>query len=228
MPCWGWAVIFRFPVLSAAALRRIPTLIHEQNAVPGLANRLLARWVDSVAISFSGTEHYFPKQKVWLSGLPVRLGVQPAEPAAARAALGFKKDVFTFFAFGGSLGAHRLNEVLFDVWKRLLAAGRRFQVLHVTGPRDFPLFEPLFQESENSRADYCPIAMTCRWPMRRRILSWRAPELQRLRSYPPSSVRPFSFPIRMPQTITNGSMRKCWSNAAPRRRYAKTNSRPNL
>jgi UDP-N-acetylglucosamine--N-acetylmuramyl-(pentapeptide) pyrophosphoryl-undecaprenol N-acetylglucosamine transferase len=143
----GMGGYLSFPVLSAAVWRKIPTLIHEQNAVPGVANRLLARWVDSVAVSFPGSESYFPKQKVWLSGLPVRLAVQPASPAEARAQLGFKKEGIVFFAFGGSLGAHYLNTVLLEVWKRLLAMGKEFEVLHITGPRDFPSFESAFRES---------------------------------------------------------------------------------
>lgn len=140
----GMGGYLSFPVLTMAALRGIPTLIHEQNAVPGVANRLLGRWVRSVAVSFSGTETFFPAKKVWVSGLPVRLTLKASEAGAARDALGLRRDLPTFFAFGGSLGAHRLNEVLLEVWKALHAAGQAFQVLHVTGTRDYEAFAAPF------------------------------------------------------------------------------------
>jgi UDP-N-acetylglucosamine--N-acetylmuramyl-(pentapeptide) pyrophosphoryl-undecaprenol N-acetylglucosamine transferase len=144
----GMGGYLSFPVLSAAVRRHVPTLIHEQNAVPGLANRLLGRWVDRVAVSFPGTESFFPASRVSLSGLPVRMALRRSDPATARQALGLRPDVLTFFAFGGSLGAHPLNEVLLQVWKNLAATGRPFQVLHVTGLSDFPAFERIFKEAK--------------------------------------------------------------------------------
>ena len=144
----GMGGYLSFPVLLAATWKRIPTLIHEQNAFPGLANRLLGRWVHSIAVSFPGSDSFFPKRKTWLSGLPVRLTLKAIEPALARETLGLKKNCLTFLAFGGSLGAHRLNEILLDVWQRLVAAGKPFQVLHISGPRDFAVFETAFKEAK--------------------------------------------------------------------------------
>jgi len=59
-------------VLLAATLQRIPTLIHEQNAIPGRTNRLLARFVSRVALTFPEAARFFPARKTVLTGLPIR------------------------------------------------------------------------------------------------------------------------------------------------------------
>ncbi len=136
-----------FSVLWSAARRGIPTMIHEQNAFAGMANRFLASWVDSVAVSFPESTDFFPAGKTWVSGLPVRMTLHTVDPHAARASFGLDRERVTFLAFGGSLGAHHLNEIFLDAWKGLVAQRLPFQVLHITGPRDFPTFETRFKEN---------------------------------------------------------------------------------
>lgn len=152
----GMGGYLSFSVLWAAAARRIPTLIHEQNAVPGVANRVLSWRVQSVAVSFPDSAVRFPRRKVWVSGLPVR-SFAKISPESARTALGLDPDLPTFLLFGGSLGASRLNEVFIGVWKKLQERGMRFQVLHVAGRRTFSQFEEPFRQTgvRGRLVDYC-------------------------------------------------------------------------
>ncbi len=120
------------PVLLAARLLGIPTCIHEQNSVAGLANRLLGRLVDRVCISIPGSEAYFPAHKTVLTGNPVRreLLVQRAESAPPQAGP-------TLLVLGGSQGAHRLNTLVVGALSRCrqqLPAS--VVVIHQTGRAD--------------------------------------------------------------------------------------------
>jgi len=126
------------PLALAARLAGIPLLIHEQNAAPGLANRIAARWAFTVAVSVPGTQGRFPRSaRTVVTGNPVRSDLRHADLAALRPqaleALGLDPDRRTVLAFGGSLGARRINDALLAAaWPD--PAG--VQVLHVTGARD--------------------------------------------------------------------------------------------
>ncbi|PFG33462.1 undecaprenyldiphospho-muramoylpentapeptide beta-N-acetylglucosaminyltransferase [Sanguibacter antarcticus] len=125
------------PAYLAARRRGIPVVIHEQNARPGLANRLGARWARSVAVTFASTA--LPGAQV--TGLPLRheistlIAERAADPAGTRAAaaqaLGLQADRPTLLVTGGSLGAQRLNETMTALVAETTAAG--IQVLHLTG-----------------------------------------------------------------------------------------------
>ncbi len=114
-----------------AARGRVPFVIHEQNARPGLANRLGARMTPYVATTFSST----PLPGAEVIGLPLRREIsgldRAAGRAAARAGFGLDPDRPTLLVTGGSLGALSLNEATFGARDALAAAG--IQVLHVTG-----------------------------------------------------------------------------------------------
>lgn len=133
----GMGGYLSFPVLLAARLRRISTMIHEQNVYPGMSNRALGRWVKSVAVSFEESKQAFPSQKVWLSGLPVRPEIGQVHTAEGRRRFKLAENKLTFLIFGGSQGAHRINEAVIGAWPMLSDRSDAFQVLHVTGPRDY-------------------------------------------------------------------------------------------
>lgn len=121
------------PVVLAAALRRIPTLIHEQNALPGITNRILSRFADRVAITFADSAKYFPVQeKITLTGLPVRPEILQADRETGLARLGLRGDRFLLLSFGGSRGARTINRAMTAVIK-MLGADPRLNILHVTG-----------------------------------------------------------------------------------------------
>jgi UDP-N-acetylglucosamine--N-acetylmuramyl-(pentapeptide) pyrophosphoryl-undecaprenol N-acetylglucosamine transferase len=125
------------PCVIAAALWRVPLVVAEQNAVPGLANRLAGRLARASAVSFANT----PLPRPVLTGNPVRpeiLGVDrgPEGQRAARSALGLPEDRIVVAAFGGSLGSRRINDAvlgLVGAW----ADRADVAIRHVVGTRDW-------------------------------------------------------------------------------------------
>lgn len=124
---------------AAAAALRIPLIVAEQNAVPGLANRLAGRFAAAAAVSFAGT----PLPRAVVTGNPVRsavLAVDRSEPAraAARAALGLPAGGWVVAAAGGSLGARRINDAVVGL-AGLWADRPGIAIRHVTGQRDYEM-----------------------------------------------------------------------------------------
>ena len=121
------------PAYVAARREGVPFVVHEANAKPGLANVLGARRAAAVGVAFEGT----PLRGSETVGMPLRQEVITLDRAATRAEaaeyFGLDPDRPVLLAFGGSLGAQRLNEALADSWRDVLAAG--WQLLHVTGER---------------------------------------------------------------------------------------------
>ncbi len=121
------------PVVLAAALRKIPTLIHEQNVYPGLTNKLLARLVDRVAVTFPESQKYFaPGAALVVTGLPVRPEILQVSREQGRSALGLDRDKFTVLAAGGSRGARSLNRAMLEVVARVRTS-RGLQLIYATG-----------------------------------------------------------------------------------------------
>ncbi len=127
-----------WPVLKAAAKAGIPTAIHEQNALPGLTTKMLSKLVDLVFLSFEESERYFEckKDKLVLTGNPLRASVLSAERASARARLGLAENERYVLAFGGSLGARRVNEALFR-YEASLSDSDGVRVCHALGKTSF-------------------------------------------------------------------------------------------
>ncbi|MCT2224813.1 UDP-N-acetylglucosamine--N-acetylmuramyl-(pentapeptide) pyrophosphoryl-undecaprenol N-acetylglucosamine transferase [Microbacterium paraoxydans] len=121
------------PAYVAARRERVPFVVHEANAKPGLANVLGARAAAGVGVAFAGT----PLRGSEVVGMPLRREVITLDRAAQRAEaaeyFGLDADRPVLLVFGGSLGAQRLNDALADSWCDILAAG--WQLLHVTGER---------------------------------------------------------------------------------------------
>ncbi|MEW6155455.1 MAG: UDP-N-acetylglucosamine--N-acetylmuramyl-(pentapeptide) pyrophosphoryl-undecaprenol N-acetylglucosamine transferase [Actinomycetota bacterium] len=126
------------PCALAAATLRVPIVVHEQNAVPGAANRLVAPLAKASAVSYPGTA--LPRAVV--TGNPVRpevlAAVRTADRAGARAALDLPADRQVVAVFGGSLGAMRLNVAVLDVLGEW-AARDDLALHHVVGERDWQL-----------------------------------------------------------------------------------------
>ena len=119
------------PVLLAAKLLSVPTGIHEQNSVPGLANRIISRFVDRVFISIPGP--MFPEKKPVLAGNPVREEILEAAELLKRP----PGDSRQILVLGGSLGAHRVNELLIEAMSIVTQKeGLAVRVIHQTGSSD--------------------------------------------------------------------------------------------
>jgi UDP-N-acetylglucosamine--N-acetylmuramyl-(pentapeptide) pyrophosphoryl-undecaprenol N-acetylglucosamine transferase len=120
------------PVVLLAAWRGVPTMVLEQNAIPGVTNRWLARWVDAAAVNYDETLSYF-RGKGFVAGNPVRPEFfarqserEPEAPGAGRRRL---------LVLGGSQGAHAINVAMVAAAAELVRTGI-IELVHQTGPRD--------------------------------------------------------------------------------------------
>ena len=116
-----------FPMLTAAVIAGSPRIIMEQNAVPGLANRVLGKWVDFAAVTDARTESYFGKRAV-VTGNPVRPEFKSISPKAHVAP-------YTILLFGGSQGAQSINRALVDALDELAQLKSQLRFVHQTGER---------------------------------------------------------------------------------------------
>ncbi|MFQ5848573.1 MAG: undecaprenyldiphospho-muramoylpentapeptide beta-N-acetylglucosaminyltransferase [Candidatus Methylomirabilales bacterium] len=123
------------PVAMGAVLRRIPLLIHEQNVAPGLTNRVLGRVADVVAVSFEETGPAFGREVV-VTGNPIRREILEADRRKGVEAFHLDPNKLTVLVFGGSQGAHRINQAVAEALPHLGRLRDRLQVIHATGERD--------------------------------------------------------------------------------------------
>jgi len=95
-------------------MKGVPTLIQEQNSFPGITNKLLSKKVTKVCVAYEGLERFFPKEKLILTGNPVRQDVVDLEGKSAEASTFFGLDPHkkTLLVLGGSLGARRINQLV--------------------------------------------------------------------------------------------------------------------
>ena len=118
------------PVVLAAALRRIPTLVLEQNAVPGLTNRLLAPWVRAAAVTYEQTLSFFGRRG-FVAGNPVRAEFFHTSKSDVRTS-----NVRRVLVLGGSQGAHAINVAMVAAAPELVRRSADVAVVHQTGERD--------------------------------------------------------------------------------------------
>lgn len=151
----GFGGYVSLPVYLAAWRAKLPIVLHEQNAVPGLANRIAARFAGQIAVSFPDTA--LPGAQYL--GLPVRAGIAGLDRAASRA---HAREMFglpaagpVLLVSGGSQGARSINTALSGAVDRLLAEG--VSVLHVLGPANLTP-DILPREQESTGAAYRPLA----------------------------------------------------------------------
>jgi UDP-N-acetylglucosamine--N-acetylmuramyl-(pentapeptide) pyrophosphoryl-undecaprenol N-acetylglucosamine transferase len=117
------------PVMLLAALRRIPTLLLEQNAMPGFTNRLLAPLVSAAAVTFESTASYFGRRAI-VTGNPVRPEFFDQASAASHG------GPARVLIFGGSQGAHAINVAMVEAAPRLAVHSSGLAITHQTGERD--------------------------------------------------------------------------------------------
>jgi UDP-N-acetylglucosamine--N-acetylmuramyl-(pentapeptide) pyrophosphoryl-undecaprenol N-acetylglucosamine transferase len=115
------------PAMLAAIVKHIPTLAFEPNVVPGFANRLVARFVSAAAVHFEETAKYFHHAEV--TGVPVRHAFFEIAPK--------RNGTPTLLVFGGSQGAHAINEAMIRCLPALQREARGIHIIHQTGERDY-------------------------------------------------------------------------------------------
>ena len=129
------------PILAGRS-RRIPTFVHESNAIPGKANRLNARLVTRVLVGFEECARHFPAGKSDVTGTPIRTSLaERMDKAEALAAFNLTPGRPTLLVMGGSQGAHGINQALVSALPQL--AGKPLQIIHLAGRQD----EQLMHES---------------------------------------------------------------------------------
>jgi len=134
------------PMMLAAALSGVPTLAFEPNVVPGFANRLVAPMVSAAAVHFQETCRFFPRCR--LTGVPVRRAFFEAradQTAHARP---------TLLVFGGSQGAHAINQAVIDSLPRFHEKIPQLHIIHQTGERDYNDAQAAYARAQSSAEVY--------------------------------------------------------------------------
>lgn len=129
--CIGTGGYVSGPVVRTASSMGIPCVIHEQNAYPGITNKMLARRVDKVMLAVEAAEKYFPNADTVVTGNPVRGEILTADKASSRRKLGLDQRP-VILSFGGSLGAEKINNAMADFIVRSGKNGR-YQHIHAYG-----------------------------------------------------------------------------------------------
>lgn len=124
------------PVVLASRGMLIPRFVHEQNAIPGMTNKLLSRIAVQAFISIEESRRFFPKDTTLLTGNPLRRQILD-EVAAAGSVPDSTKEGFHLLVFGGSLGAHSINMTMAAAAPLLEKFGEKLTITHQTGEKDF-------------------------------------------------------------------------------------------
>lgn len=143
--------------LVAGRMKKLPTFIHESNAIPGRANKLNAKFAESVLVGFEDCSSHFASGKnVQVVGTPLRPSVaKKPNHIDALKHYGLDPEKKTFMVMGGSQGAHRINELVASGLAQFSAAG--IQVLHISGPSDYESIKPFYDKNPDAGVllDFC-------------------------------------------------------------------------
>lgn len=123
-----------FPVVFVGWLYQIPILIHDSDATPGLANFILGKFADRVAVSYPEAEREFPADQVVLTGNPIRADITSGDAQRAREFFHLSPERKIIFVWGGSQGAKIINEKIVNLLPDLL---KKYQIIHQTGENNF-------------------------------------------------------------------------------------------
>ena len=120
-------------VVYAAARMKIPTIVHEQNSVPGITNKFLSRFADRIGICFPDAAQYFPENKTVLVGNPRAQEVVTSGKSEVLEQYGLLPDIPTVLIFGGSQGALKINQAVIQALPKF--SQKEYQVLYASGDR---------------------------------------------------------------------------------------------
>lgn len=129
------------PLVLTAWLMRIPTAVQEQNALPGVTNKILGRFVDAVFVAFDEAKRFFPAEKVQLVGNPIRRKLMDNYLRSRMTA-----DRFHVLVFGGSLGAKGINDRMIQALELLDAEKASLRLVHQTGKKDVDAVRSAYQQ----------------------------------------------------------------------------------
>ena len=123
-----------FPILLAAKILRIPVVIHESDSMPGMVTKWAGKWAKKIIVSFPETAKFFDKERVMVSGNPIRIQVLGGNEAEALLHFNLEAGVPVILIMTGSLGAEKINEAVLDALPELLAD---YQIIHQSGDKNF-------------------------------------------------------------------------------------------
>lgn len=142
------------PVSRAAQALSIPLVVHEQNSVMGMANKYLSKGAARVALTYEvAGESVSDKNKVVVTGNPVRSSIFSSTREEGRELLGIPQDALMLLVFGGSLGARHLNSALAALKDELLAIPDLY-IMHITGPKELETVEAALSLTDAERERY--------------------------------------------------------------------------
>jgi len=127
----GYATL---PVVLVGWIYRIPVLVHESDATPGMANAFLSRFAERVAVSYPQAEKYFNEKKVVVTGSPLREEITAGDVAAGRSRFSLSDSKKVLFIYGGSQGARNINNKILNILPELL---HKYQIIHQTGMENY-------------------------------------------------------------------------------------------
>lgn len=132
------------PLLRVATGMKIPALIQEQNSFPGITNKLLGKRVNKICVAYEGMEQYFPKEKIIITGNPVRQDILSLEGKKEKAInfFGLDSNKRTLLVIGGSLGARTINESIMSLLE--LLSQNNIQLIWQTGKGYIEIAEKTF------------------------------------------------------------------------------------
>lgn len=160
----GFGGYVSVPVVRAAEALKIPVVVHEQNSVMGLANKMAARHASALCLTYGCTREDAPGGiPVEVTGNPVRQLVMDASRSEAREAFGIPEDAVMLLVFGGSLGARHINQALCAMKDDLLAR-EGVRVMHVTGPKELEAVEEALALTPEERERYQVLGYQDRMP----------------------------------------------------------------
>ncbi|MBN1383260.1 MAG: undecaprenyldiphospho-muramoylpentapeptide beta-N-acetylglucosaminyltransferase [Elusimicrobia bacterium] len=135
----GFGGYVSFPVILASRFCNIKkgtvNIIHEQNFIPGLANKLSAGFSDKICVSFKESKKYFPSEKVVYTGNPIRKQILDITPLLLTAHC----SLLTVLIFGGSQGAHSINFTIINSLGKFLNIPEKIRFVHITGENDYEM-----------------------------------------------------------------------------------------
>lgn len=142
-----------FSLLFAAQIKRIPNIILEQNAYPGLANFILGKKANKIAVAYPSCISFFPKSKVYLTGNPVRNEIKLVERREAFSYFNLKEDISVVLFLGGSQGSEFINRIALEVAQYFISyRNLRVHFLLSTGDRGYK--EAIKKEKELRKKKY--------------------------------------------------------------------------
>ncbi len=126
------------PMVLAAHIQGVPTAIQEQNAFPGLTNRILGRFVNHIFLAYWEAAKFFPASKISASGNPIRIEeFAKVSRDAAEKELGISPGCINLLVFGGSQSARRINQAILPNIKNLLENFSKLQIILMTGTKEY-------------------------------------------------------------------------------------------